>query len=116
VSTCCDNITLELRKEYKGSALPSNLKAGDWLYVAGIIWVKKINGLWKCLSFDSKTRLCKIYKYRPPLCRSFQCKYAIKKKVGKLPVNYRSGDADSVYKIIAKNPSVLQKKQDATND
>jgi len=93
--TCCDNMTIILREGQK-ALNPVKLKRGDWLYVAGITFVKKANGLWKCRAFDSTTRLCKIYPYRPPLCRGFQCEYA-KKKAVKLPQNYIP---DTTYKLV----------------
>lgn len=94
---CCDNMAITLKKSQKGLNL-AKLKKGDWLYVAGITWVKKSNGLWKCVAFDIKTGLCKIYRYRPPLCRSFQCKYAKKNSI-KLPLNYITNSADTIYEL-----------------
>lgn len=99
--TCCDDVGLELRKDIAGIN-PNYLPVGAWLYVAGIIWKKKKNGLWRCLCFNVKTRLCKIYLQRPPLCRSFLCPHGRKKRVGKLPANYKASTADAVYEIVLK--------------
>lgn len=100
--TCCDDVSLELRKDIAGIN-PSYLSMGAWLYVAGIIWKKKKNGLWRCIAYNAETHLCKIYLQRPPLCRSFRCEFSKQKKVGKLPANYKAGASDAVYKIVLKD-------------
>ena len=96
---CCNNMTIDFQEGQEGIN-PNDLKKGDWLYIAGITFAKKANELWKCLAFDTKSQLCKIYKYRSPLCRSFQCKYSKKSaNNNKLPVNYESQSADKIYKL-----------------
>jgi len=79
VRTCCDDADIKLKRGRKGVDL-STLKTGDWLYVKGIIWVKKKNGLWQCKAFDLKTRLCRIWGYHPIICRYYFCPFAKKKK------------------------------------
>lgn len=96
--TCCDDIKLILLKGQKGIN-PEKAKTGSWLFTVGITWVKKKNGLWKCRAFDSKKRLCRIYKYRPPLCRYFVCKWGKKKRL-KNPLNETGRYGSSVYKIV----------------
>ncbi|KKN28931.1 hypothetical protein LCGC14_0849290 [marine sediment metagenome] len=94
--TCCDDMKLSLHEGCK-SINPEGVKKGNWIYAAGVYWVKKVNGLWRCAALNVKTRLCRIYKYRPMLCRAWTCKYGIKKSV-KLPVN-KGGAYDANYKI-----------------
>ena len=79
VRTCCDDADIKLKHGRKGVD-PLTLKTGDWLYVKDIIWVKKKNGLWRCRAFDPKTRLCRIWKYRPIVCRYYFCPFTKKKK------------------------------------
>lgn len=77
VRTCCD--MMEIRRKNKKKGLdPNKIKIGDWLEVAGIIWKKCKNGFWRCIAFDVKTRLCKIWKYRPEVCRSWNCSFCKK--------------------------------------
>lgn len=95
--TCCDDVKLALRGGVKGVD-PNGAKVGDWLYVAGITWVKKKSGLWKCRAFDTKARLCKIYAYRPPLCRGFACKWGRRRKK-KRALNATGGNGDPAYTI-----------------
>lgn len=77
VRTCCD--AMEIRRKSKKKGLdPKEIKAGELLEVAGIIWKKLKNGLWRCIAFDPKTRLCKIWKYRPEVCRSWSCPFCKK--------------------------------------
>jgi len=85
LDTCCNDMKIVLSKGKKGKN-PSKLKAGDWFYVMGITLVKKKNGLWKCRAFDTKTKLCRIWRYRPPICRHFFCDWSREVK-RKLPVN-----------------------------
>ena len=85
--TCCDDLSIKLEPGTKNLIDPLKCKPGDWFFTHGITLVKKRNGLWKCRAFDSKTKLCRIWKYRPPLCRGFFCP-DVKKKERKLPVNY----------------------------
>jgi len=77
IRTCCD--MMEIRRKNKKRGLdPDKIKVGDWLEIAGIIWKKLKNGLWRCIAFNPKTRLCKIWKYRPEVCRSWSCVYCKK--------------------------------------
>jgi len=84
--TCCDNVSVKLCYPEKKGIDPTSLKVGDWIYVSGITLVKKKNGLFRCRAFNTKTKLCRIWRYRPPLCREFFCKWTRKKK-RKMPVN-----------------------------
>jgi len=93
--TCCDDMKITLREGKKG-IMPDKLKIGSWLYVAGVVWKKKKNGKWRCRAFNSSRRLCSIYKFRPPLCRGFQCAHAKKKKI-KMPDNWPKPLGDDVY-------------------
>lgn len=79
IRTCCDDADIKLRPKRKGVD-PSTLKTGDWLYVKDIIWVKKKNGLWRCRAFDPIKRLCRIWEYRPAICRYYFCPFSKKKK------------------------------------
>lgn len=85
--TCCDDLGIKPDTASKGITKPSECKPGDWFFVKGITLVKKKNGLWRCLAFDPRTRLCRIWRYRPPVCRGFFCS-DVKRKKRKLPVNY----------------------------
>jgi len=88
-----------IRDDYKEKAInPQELIPGTWLLVSGITWVKKKNEKWKCRAFDIKTKLCRIYKYRPPLCRGFQCKFA-RKRIRKRAINYLRVVGDSIYTL-----------------
>ena len=96
-NTCCDNMKITVRKEHQDKVSdPAKMGIGTWLFAAGIIWVKKKNEKWKCRAFDTKTKLCRIYKYRPPLCRGFQCKFA-KRRINKQPINYHDVAGDRIY-------------------
>ena len=97
---CCGEVQLRLRKE-KGSKEinPKKLAVGDWLFVAGITWVKRKNGLWKCRCFDVRTKQCRVYPYRPPLCRLFYCQQVREKRKIKSPVNVKGPTADLIYAI-----------------
>ena len=97
--TCCDNVSIHLCHPRRKKVLrPSTLKVGDWLYVSGITLVKKKNKLFKCRAFNSKTRLCRIWRYRPPMCREFFCSYTKRKRKRKLPLNER----ENVYYLYFK--------------
>jgi len=115
--TCCDNQDIYLKKKIK-EIDPHELKVGSWLYVKGIIWKKKKNGLWKCIAFDSKKRTCKIWKYRPPLCRYYFCQFAKKKKRKNIAnhEDYKELNINSKYRLIfhanleGLKKGILQKK------
>ena len=77
VRTCCDAMEIRRRDKKKGLDL-KKIKVGELFEVAGVIWKKLKNGLWRCIAFDVKTRLCKIWKYRPEVCRSWSCSYCKK--------------------------------------
>jgi len=74
VRTCCDGQRIIRGNKTKGID-PDKLKIGAWFLVHGVIWKKRKNGLWRCIAFDGKTRLCKIWSYRPDLCRLWSCSY-----------------------------------------
>jgi len=85
--TCCDNVLIKLKNGESSSITdPSKLSIGSWFYLSGITLIKKKNGLWKCRALDAKTKLCKIWRYRSPICRYFFCHWA-KVKTRKLPYN-----------------------------
>lgn len=98
--TCCDNMRIEKGKEEYGIGL----KKGSLLYVKGIIWKKKANGLWSCIAFDSQKKACKIWKYRPPLCRYYFCQFAKKKKRIKLinQEEYENEIDNNRYRLVLK--------------
>ena len=95
VRTCCDNMRIVLKKRAKGFN-PEDAEVGDLFEVKGVIWRKKKNNLWKCIAFDSKKRLCRIWKYRPLMCKIWFCPYA-KKKVRKKVIKE---SVKSKYKIL----------------
>ena len=96
--TCCDDQEIRLKKGQK-DVDPRKLKTGDWLTTHGIIWVKKRNGKWRCRAFDARKRLCRIWRYRPHLCRIFFCEWA-KKRVQKLPANYLPLEEKKTYELL----------------
>ncbi len=102
--TCCDDQSIYLKKRAKGLD-PSKLKVGSWLLVKGITWVKKKNGLWKCIAFDSKKRICKIWRYRPLVCRYYFCQFAKKKRRKKIAnfEDYKNLDKTGKYRLIFKD-------------
>ena len=77
VRTCCDAMEIKRKSKKKGLD-PKEIKTGELLEVAGIIWKKLKSGLWRCIAFNSKTRLCRIWKYRPEVCRSWSCSFCKK--------------------------------------
>ncbi len=85
LDTCCEGMKIVLKKKKIGKN-PNKAKTGDWFYVSGIILIKKKNGLWRCRAFDVQNKVCRIWQYRPPICRSFFCNWA-KSKRRKLPIN-----------------------------
>jgi len=110
--TCCDDQNIYLKKGAKGP-IPAKLKVGSWLLVKGVIWVKKKNTLWKCIAFDAKKRICKIWKYRPALCRYCFCQFAKKKRRKKIAnfEDYKKLDKLDKYRLIFKdNLEGLKKK------
>ena len=72
VRTCCDGMRITREDKSKGLD-PRTLEVGSLLVVQGVIWKKLKSGLWRCIAFDAKKRLCKIWRYRPHLCRSWNC-------------------------------------------
>lgn len=66
---------------------PDKLSTGAWIYESGIWFIKKANGRWRCRAFDTKKKICKIYPYRPPVCRWFKCPHAKKTKLVRMPDN-----------------------------
>lgn len=90
---------ITLREEQEGID-PDTLKVGQRLLVSNITWVKKKNNKWRCIAFNVKDRLCRIYKYRPPLCLLFQCTNARKHRSFVIPVNVPSTPAnDPTWKL-----------------
>jgi len=72
VRTCCDG--MEIRREDQSKGVdPRKLDVGSLLVVQGIIWKKLESGLWRCIAFDPKKRSCKIWRYRPHVCRMWNC-------------------------------------------
>jgi len=110
VRTCCDGIRLE--KKIKGEIDPKEVPVGGWIYTHGITFVKKKNGLFKCRAFDSRKRLCRIWNYRPPICREFFCKYSNKKKRKRI-LNKKVVDNifDIYFEISSENPIKDLKKK-----
>jgi len=86
VRTCCDGQTIT-RKHNNIGVDPDKLKPGSWLEVKGIGWVKLKTGFWRCRAFDPKTRLCRIWRYRPSVCRDWTCLY-VRKRYHKRVSNY----------------------------
>ena len=74
IRTCCDGMGITREDKRKGLD-PCKLEIGSLHVVKGIIWKKLKSGLWRCIAFDPKKRLCKIWRYRPHLCRSWNCGY-----------------------------------------
>ena len=72
IRTCCDG--MEIRRENKNKGVdPHKLEVGSLMVVQGVIWKKLDSGFWRCIAFDPKKRLCKIWKYRPHVCRKWNC-------------------------------------------
>ena len=59
VRTCCDGMEIRRKNKDKGVD-PNELKSDSLLVVQGVTWRKLKLGLWRCIAFNSKTRLCKI--------------------------------------------------------
>lgn len=72
IRTCCDGIEIRRRDKSKGVD-PNKLEIGSLMVVQGVIWKRLKSGLWRCIAFDAKARLCKIWRYRPHLCRYWTC-------------------------------------------
>ena len=96
VRTCCDEMRIDRTDKTKG-VNPDELKVGSLLVVQGVIWKKLKSGFWGCIAFDAKKRLCKIWKYRPHLCRFWVCGFA-KKSRRKLISN-----SDDVFELQSKD-------------
>lgn len=107
--TCCDDQQINLREGQKDID-PNKLKAGDWLTTHGIIWVKKRNGKWKCRAFDARRRLCRIWRYRPHLCRTFFCQWG-KKRIQKLSANSQPEEEKRTYELLITRTSYDELKE-----
>lgn len=87
--TCCDNLNVKVNRNREGKRLslikdPKDFKEGDILEILGITLIKKNNGLWKCKALDPETKKCKIYDYRPYICRTFTCQYCQQSRKNKI--------------------------------
>lgn len=96
---CCDDVVLERCTGNKHDADPLALPTGALIYIEGMWWKRKSDGRWRCIALDIKKNLCKIYKYRPPICRWFKCAIAKKGRSPRMP--------DNNYCLTTTNYSIL---------